>query len=51
MAQQVAGRNKHKGEDMYLPDKVVGFAMADDYNDMRGMYVPQLSRRALRNSY
>lgn len=33
-----ARRKKAKGEDLILPDKVVGFAMADDYNDMQGMY-------------
>ena len=31
-------RKKNMGEDIILPDKVVGFAMADDYNDMQGMY-------------
>ena len=36
----VKARRKKKGdgEDMILPDKVIGFATADDYNDMRGMY-------------
>ena len=32
------GRAKKNQEDVVLPDKVVGFATADDYNDMRGMY-------------
>ncbi|KAK3725501.1 hypothetical protein LTR37_000471 [Vermiconidia calcicola] len=31
-------RRKNAGEEIILPDKVVGFAIADDYNDMLGMY-------------
>lgn len=36
---KVSGRRKkNMGEDLVLPDTVVGFAMADDYNDLQGMY-------------
>lgn len=37
---KVTGRKnkKGRGEDLVLPDYVVGFATADDYNDMTGMY-------------
>lgn len=32
------GRRRNDGEDIILPDKIVGFATADDFNDMQGMY-------------
>ena len=31
-------RKKNAGEPIILPDTIVGFATADDYNDMLGMY-------------
>lgn len=31
-------RKKHQGDNIILPDKILGFAYADDYNDMVGMY-------------
>lgn len=34
----LARRKKDKGEEIILPDRVVGFALADDYNDFQGMY-------------
>jgi L-amino acid N-acyltransferase YncA len=38
--QKIGGRGRKKGREdpIILPDKVVGFAFADDYNDMVGMY-------------
>jgi len=30
--------NYNNGEDIILPNRVVGFAFADDYNDLTGMY-------------
>ena len=38
---KVPSRNKKKnqqGEELILPDRVIGFAYADDYHDLRGMY-------------
>lgn len=36
---KVSSRKKNNsGEDIVLPDKIVGFALADDYNDAQGMY-------------
>ena len=36
---KIKAKKKNKdGEDMVLPDRVIGFASADDYNDLRGMY-------------
>ena len=31
-------KKKNQDEEIILPDKVLGFAFADDYNDMLGMY-------------
>lgn len=31
-------RKKYEGESIILPDTILGFAIADDYNDMLGMY-------------
>jgi len=37
--EKVTSRKKRtEGEDLILPDRVVGFAFADDYNDMQGLY-------------